>query len=64
MLILCGLAVFVLNNIMLVSVETKLYDVAILRLLGLDNWRVLCLIKIQGVLYTLPAFLLKLGFQL
>ena len=42
MLILCGLAVFVLNNIMLVSVETKLYDVAILRILGLDNWGVLC----------------------
>ena len=46
MLILVGLAVFVLNNIMLVSLETKLYDVAILRILGLDNWGLLCLIMI------------------
>lgn len=57
MLILCLLAIFVLNNIMLVSIETKMYDIAILRILGLNNRGVLYLIILQSIIFTLPAFL-------
>jgi ABC-type antimicrobial peptide transport system permease subunit len=53
--ILFLLSVILLYNLLLISVETKTYQLGVLRVLGFNKIGVVLLIIIQALSYVLPA---------
>lgn len=60
--ILFMLSLMLLYNLLLVSVETKNFELAVLRTLGLNKVGVVSLILVQALSFVLPA--LVIGFTL
>lgn len=60
--VLFMLSVMLLYNLLLVSVETKTYELGVLRVLGLNKLGVVSLILVQSLSYVIPAVIF--GFVL
>jgi ABC-type antimicrobial peptide transport system permease subunit len=58
--ILFLLSVFLLYNLLLISVETKTYEMGVLRVLGFNKLGVVLLILTQALSYVLPAIVFGL----
>jgi ABC-type antimicrobial peptide transport system permease subunit len=55
--ILFLLSVILLYNLLLISVETKTYELGVLRVLGFNKIGVIVLIIIQALSYVIPAII-------
>jgi hypothetical protein len=53
-----------LYNLLLVSVETKTFDMAVLRIVGLNKVGVVSLIIVQSFFYVVPAVILGLSLSI
>ncbi|ORZ38964.1 hypothetical protein BCR44DRAFT_35318, partial [Catenaria anguillulae PL171] len=58
--ILGGLSAFLIYCLLMVSVETKTFELAVLRMVGMQRETVLLLIVIQALSYSMPALILGL----
>jgi len=58
--ILFGLSLLLLYNLLLISIETKNFEIAVFRTLGLNKIGVVSLILIQSLSYVIPAVILGL----
>jgi ABC-type antimicrobial peptide transport system permease subunit len=55
--ILFLLSIVLLYNLLLISVETKTYEMGVLRVLGFNKLGVIFLILIQAMSYVIPAII-------
>lgn len=62
--ILFCLSLMLLYNLLLVSIETKMFELAVLRVLGLNKIGIVCLIIIQALSYVIPAIIAGLCLSL
>ena len=63
-LVLFGQSVMVFHNLLLVKVETKSFEMGVLRTLGLSKIGIIELILAQTLLFVLPAIVLGLLFSI
>ncbi|KAI9140468.1 FtsX-like permease family-domain-containing protein [Paraphysoderma sedebokerense] len=59
-LVLGGLGVFLIYSLLMVSVETKTYELGIFRMVGMKRPIVLQLLMLQAMSYSLPALVIGL----
>ncbi|KAJ3371015.1 hypothetical protein GGF31_003745 [Allomyces arbusculus] len=56
-----GLSVFLVYCLLMVSVETKTFELGVLRMIGMNRTLLLLLIVMQALSYSIPALFLGLG---
>ncbi|KAI9224884.1 hypothetical protein BC828DRAFT_372302 [Blastocladiella britannica] len=60
-IVLSGLSAFLIYCLLMVSVESKTFELAILRMVGMQRETVLLLILMQALSYSIPALVLGCG---
>lgn len=59
-ILLCALSCFLICSLLMVSVETKTFELGIFRMIGMSKWGVMSLLAIQALSYSLPAWVIGL----
>ena len=52
------ISVLIINSLLMVSIESKTFEIAVQRMIGLDNKGVIMLIICQSLMYVIPAIIL------
>src|SRR3990167_10086710 len=60
--ILLFLSILLIYSLLMVSVESKTYEIGILRMIGMSRLGIVELLIIQSFLYALPAWILGIIF--
>ncbi|KAI9091172.1 hypothetical protein DFS34DRAFT_96584 [Phlyctochytrium arcticum] len=55
-----GLSCFLIYNLLMVSVETRTFELGIMRMIGQTRWGVIQMILVQAISYSLPAWAIGL----
>jgi ABC-type antimicrobial peptide transport system permease subunit len=52
------ISVLLIYSLLMISVETKSFENAVLRLIGLSKWNCITMILIQSLMFVLPSIVL------
>ncbi|KAJ3032760.1 hypothetical protein HDV00_007167 [Rhizophlyctis rosea] len=60
-ILLCALSCFLIYNLLMVSVETRVFDLGVLRMVGQQRWQTIASLNFQAMTYSLPAWVIGLS---
>ncbi|KAJ3055820.1 hypothetical protein HK097_009124 [Rhizophlyctis rosea] len=55
-ILLCALSCFLIYNLLMVSVETRTFDLGVLRMVGQKRWQTIATLCFQALTYSIPAW--------
>ena len=58
MLLLCAISVLLVYSLLMFSVESKSFDLGVMRMVGLSKTNVIWLIVYQGFMFVVPSIIL------
>jgi len=60
-IILAAISSYLVYSLLMISFDTRIFEMGIFRLIGLRKWALVVLVIIQSLLFVLPALLLGIG---
>jgi hypothetical protein len=58
--VLCGLAVILIYSLLLINVETRTFELGVMRMIGMSKFGIISLVLLQSFSYALPGWILGL----